>query len=68
METPMLILVCLLAVPALVACTSMWFYRKKLLRMLPDLPRRKATKKEHYRFKASCSLEVKQLEQLYDHS
>eukprot|EP00438_Fugacium_kawagutii_P004370 Skav214814 [mRNA] locus=scaffold1934:125246:127033:- [translate_table: standard] len=48
----MLILVCLLAVPALVACTSMWFYRKKLLQMLPDLPRKKATKEQHFRFKA----------------
>lgn len=59
LEMPMLVLLLLLIVPLMIACTSMWFYRKQLRRLLPDLTKPKATKREHYLFKVQTEEQLR---------
>lgn len=57
---PLLILSILLLIPLLMACTSVWFYRKRLRRLLPDFHADKVRSKERYLFKVQSEEQLRQ--------
>ena len=60
-DPPFIILGCLLLIPLLMACGSLCFYRKRLVRMLPDFwGTEPATSKERYQFKVQSEEQLRQ--------
>ena len=51
LTTTILLILSILLIPLAMACTSVWFYRKRLRRLLPDFYADKVRSKERYWFK-----------------
>jgi len=51
LTTTILLILSILLIPLVMACTSLWFYRKRLRRLLPDFYADKVRSKERYWFK-----------------